>query len=42
MKKSRGVILCGDTIERDGRTVNVWEEAERILFDHAVQLPEEF
>jgi len=40
MKRTKGIILCGDTIERDGRTVSVWDEAERIIFDFAVALPE--
>ena len=38
IKRSHGIILCGDTIDRDGKTVNVWNEAERILFDYAVSL----
>jgi hypothetical protein len=41
MKRTKGIILCGDTIERDGRTVSVWDESERIIFDYAVALPED-
>ena len=40
MKRTKGIILCGDTIDRDGRTLSVWDEAERIIFDWAVALPE--
>jgi hypothetical protein len=32
------LATCGDTIKRDGRILNVWDEAERIMFDHAYLL----
>lgn len=32
------VATCTDTIKRDGRTLNVWDEAERIVFEYAVTL----
>lgn len=40
LKRKGGLILCGDTIERDGRTLSVWDEAQRIIFDQAVPIPE--
>lgn len=29
------IATCTDSIKRDGRTLNVWDEAERIIFEHA-------
>lgn len=32
------LITCGPTIKRDGQVLDVWSEAERILFEHAFAL----
>lgn len=35
MKK---LVTCGESIKRDGKVLNVWDEAERVLFEHAYVL----
>jgi hypothetical protein len=32
------LATCGPTIKRDGQVLSVWDEAERIMFDHAYLL----
>jgi hypothetical protein len=34
------LVTCGPTIKRDGQVLDVWEEAERILFEHGFVLEE--
>jgi hypothetical protein len=34
-QRMKKLIECGPTIKRDGQTLDVWAECDRILFEHA-------